>query len=290
MHDWKWDDLRVFLAAYRAGSLTQAASRLGIEQSTVSRRVASLEQGLGPLFSRSRDGLQPTALAAAMFPHAEQAEAAFGRVSALAAGEAETVEGTVRVAITEEMARALLLPALPALLAAHPGLRVEVVAGHSTVDLTRREADIALRFVRPTRGDLLVTRVGHMPLAAIAHRELKLDGPTHTWPWIQLDAGLGDMVERRWLKTHVDRVSRVSLSSYSLQVEAVRLKLGVALLAEAMPQLHPDLRVVPTGRPLPEPLPLYLVTHRILRSLPRVQAVWRCLAGLAHAVQPQPGS
>lgn len=285
MHDWKWDDLRIFLAAYRAGSLTQAASGLKIEQSTVSRRVAALEHALGPLFSRSREGLQPTALAAGMFPHAEQAEAAFGRVSALAAGQAETVEGTVRVAITEEMASALLLPALPALLAAHPGLRVEVVAGHSAVDLTRREADIALRFVRPTRGDLLVTRVGHMPLAAIAHRDLELNGSVPAWPWVELDAGLGDMVEGRWLQTHVGRAGRVSVSSYNLQVEAVRLGLGVALLAEALPRLHDDLRIVPTVRALPEPLPLFLVTHRILRPLPRLQVVWRCLAGLAQSLE-----
>lgn len=286
MHDWKWDDLRVFLAAFRAGSLTQAAHRLGTEQSTVSRRIAALEGALGPLFTRSREGLRPTALAASMVPHAEQAEAAFGRVSALAAGEAESVEGTVRVAITDEMARTLLLPELPSLLAAHPGLRVEVVGGHGTVDLTRREADIALRFVRPARGDLMFSRVGQMPMAVLARRDLRLPEAMEDWPWIELDPVLGDMVERRWHAAHVGRPGRLSVSSYASQIEAVRCGLGVAILAPALSRLYPELRVVDPGLPLPEPMPVYLVTHRILRPLPRIEVLWETLARVAQQLDP----
>ena len=152
-----WDDLRVLLAVARTASLTGAASRLRLGVATVSRRVERLEAALGhALFARHQTGYRLTDEGAALLPGAEAMEAA---AAGLAPGGAE-VAGTVRLATAEALANEVVIPSLPALVARQPRLVVEIATDVATANLHRRDADLALRMVRPETGRVAVRRLG----------------------------------------------------------------------------------------------------------------------------------
>jgi DNA-binding transcriptional LysR family regulator len=182
-----WDDIRIFLAAARAGGMSAAARGLAIRQSTVSRRVAALERRLGAaVFDRTAVGLVLTALGRRVLAAAGDAEGALRRVTDAPLAEERAVAGRVRLALTETMASLLVLPrVLPALLARHPALAVDLVTGDTAADLARREADVAIRFFLTPRGDLLTRRVATLPTAPVARRELAralVRLPPPRWP------------------------------------------------------------------------------------------------------------
>ena len=159
MHDpLLWDDARVFLAIARSGTLSGAAHALRMGVATVSRRLDRLEAALGlPLFSRHQQGYRLTDDGEALLERAEALEHA-----GLAFGEAGQgqVAGTVRLATAENLANPLIIPSLPTLFAQHPELRVELVTGVQTVNLHRRDADLAVRMVKPDAGHLTLRRLG----------------------------------------------------------------------------------------------------------------------------------
>ena len=142
----QWDDVRVLLAMFHARTLHEAGARLGLDASTVSRRLAALEKRSGgALFARTREGLRPTVLAERLLPIAERMEAdAAALVHAMRADDA-TASGVVRVATTDSFARLLVSEGLLAVCTEHPGLAIELIAGNQPVDLSRGEADIAVR-------------------------------------------------------------------------------------------------------------------------------------------------
>ena len=169
----RWDDLRIFLAAFREGSCAAAGARLGVNQSTISRRISALERELGVrLFDRTPEGLVPTAAAEEIVPRAELFEVTAAELIGAIEGLDTRPGGVVRVASPVLIASELLAPALPAFLDEQPGLRLELIVGDAIVDLSRREADLALRFVRPDRGDLLVRRVGTLRFAVFGFEGL----------------------------------------------------------------------------------------------------------------------
>ena len=163
----------MFLAVKRGGSLSAAARALRINQSTVSRRIASLEETLGArLFDRTPDGLVLTAAAERIGEAAEQMEAAALALERRASGQDARVEGPVRLATSEAFAVGFLFDRLMDLRKRHPGLTVEVSVGQPSVDLSRREADLALRFrprgTAPAQPNLVARRLGGMAFAAFA--------------------------------------------------------------------------------------------------------------------------
>ncbi|MFS0709033.1 LysR family transcriptional regulator [Brevundimonas phoenicis] len=149
-----WDDLRVFLAAARAGSLATAAQRLGVDAATVGRRVARLETALkSTLLVRSAAGLHLTATGAQLLERALDAESAMeaaGRVT-----QPDLIAGAVRISASEGFGGAVLAPALPGLLAAHPGLNVELAASSGFLSPSRREVDMAIT-LSPAAGPRLI--------------------------------------------------------------------------------------------------------------------------------------
>ncbi|HZY05099.1 MAG TPA: LysR family transcriptional regulator, partial [Anaeromyxobacteraceae bacterium] len=146
----EWGHLRFFLELVRSGSLSRAARGLGVDRNTVARRVAALEAELGlPLFERGPQGWSRTAAGdelAAMASHIEEDVLALARH---ADARDRAVAGTVRLTTAAHLAAHLVVPAVPALRQRHPGLVLEVVADQRVFDLTRREADLALRMGRP---------------------------------------------------------------------------------------------------------------------------------------------
>ncbi len=278
VHADRWPDLAIALEASRAGSLTAAASRLGIDQSTASRRLSALEASLGaPLFHRTPEGLRPTALGDQVLPLAEAMEKTVRDVERLAQGADAYVEGTVRLAAPEGLAIQVLAPRLMALNREHPKIRLELVTGFGVADLTRREADVAIRFVRPHRGDLVFKRVADVPLGAYVARSL-LDRlgeirSAEDLPWVGLDSSLGNFPEARWLAAHVKREPVFRANSYVVNFLAAKEGLGASLMTVASGESEPELVRVPLELPAAEPMALYVVTHRALRRVPRIDAV-----------------
>lgn len=163
-----WDDIRIFLAIHRAGSLSAAAGPLGLTQPTCGRRLAGLESALGMrLFDRTPEGLHLTAAGAGLVQPAEAMEAGARALALETAGRERDLEGVVRIATTELFAVSFLVDALRPLHARHPEIRFELVLSNEESDLLRREADLALRFgpegTRPSPDRLVAQKLGDEP-------------------------------------------------------------------------------------------------------------------------------
>ena len=163
-----WDDVRIFLAIHRAGSLSAAAGPLGLSQPTCGRRLAGLEAALGMrLFDRAPEGLHLTAAGAALVQPAEAMETGARALALQTAGRERDLEGVVRISTTELLAVSFLVDALRTLRARHPEIRFELVLSNEESDLLRREADVALRFgpegSRPSPDRLVAQKLGDEP-------------------------------------------------------------------------------------------------------------------------------
>ena len=150
-----WTLVRSFLAVLDAGSLMGAARQLGAQQPTLSRHITELEAQLGaPLFERTGRGVLPTTLALAIADSARQMATSADTLARTLTRSREATAGTVRITTSEVAASYLLPPVLVQLQQAEPGIQVELVASNQISNLLRREADIALRMVRPAQGSL----------------------------------------------------------------------------------------------------------------------------------------
>jgi DNA-binding transcriptional LysR family regulator len=294
----RWDDLRVLLAVLREGSFSGAAVVLAVEQSTVSRRIAALEAALGAvLFDRTPSGPRPTELALRLRPAAERMEAELSSLIDLSASMTEQIEGRVRLAVTSSFAVQIVIPfVLPALRTQYPALHVDLIVDERAADLIQREADLALRFFRPTEGDLLAKRIAQLPTAALAHRgyaEGRALRP-EAFDWIVMELATGQSpaggplnasFDSAFLNAHARITPMMFSTSHLVQIEAVRAGLGAALLVRALCQLYPELVELELGLPPAPTVEMWLVAPRTLASVPRVRAVWDFLAARLSALE-----
>jgi DNA-binding transcriptional LysR family regulator len=168
---WQWDDVRFFLAVARAGSLSAAARGLGVGHVTVGRRIALLEKRLGvSLLSRTPDGFATTAAGQAILRECVAMESAALDVERIAAGRDALIAGSVRVTTTEALAHQIVVPAIAALHESHPALQVDLLTGVRSLDIARREADLAVRFARPSASDLVCRKLGEVGFALYASK------------------------------------------------------------------------------------------------------------------------
>ncbi|MEL7371001.1 MAG: LysR family transcriptional regulator [Myxococcota bacterium] len=282
-----WDDVRLFLALARARTLGEAARTLSVDTSTISRRLTALEQAIGAtLFDRGRSGVSTTEAAEDLLPVAEQIERAMAQFTGTAERFERQVQGLVRITCPPDAAEVLLGPLIPALLAQYPDLRIEIDDSDALVDIARRAADIALRVVRPDRGDLVVKKL--MPvrwMMAMAPKLAQKFSPLQRWndvPWIAPTERFAHTPMARWIDKHVDAAPVLHTDSSRLQLTFAELGLGAALVPSGSiehfglttPKLHPRLKAAAKLWPAME---LFIVTHRALREVPRVRAVWRFL-------------
>jgi DNA-binding transcriptional LysR family regulator len=165
-----WDDMRIFIAAARAGSLAAAGQRLGIDTTTVGRRIARLESALkSTLLSRSPGGLQLTATGAQLLQIALDAETVMENAARVTLPD--LVAGTVRISTAEGFGGAVLAPALPDLSRQRPGLRIELAAQTGFLSPSRREVDMAITLSAPEAGRLIVEPLTPYQLALYAAPE-----------------------------------------------------------------------------------------------------------------------
>ena len=279
-----WDNARFFLAVARTSTLRGAAQRLGVDQATVGRRIAGLEEELSAkLFLRTSTALVLTPAGEALIGPAEAMEQAAHTIERRVAGIDEQLAGTIRVATTDTMAATFVLPAIARLRQQHPGIDVVCMASKSIANLTKREADVAVRTLRPDASDLIARRIGQMETgvyasrsyvaargepeegAAFAGHDLVLY-PRNEVPWMWDDL-CGEPITR-------GRVVLQSNSATAL-IEAVAAGMGMTELvcrrAEAYPQL---VRVLPNRRSLQD---VWLVTHADLHKTARVRALLDCI-------------
>jgi len=167
-----WDDLRLVLAAVRAGSLRRTAGSLGKDIATVVRRVRRLEEQLGEqLFQIFPNGVRPTPTGQAIAAAAERIEAIFFDLARDLVGAAAQQGGVVRIAITEGLGTYWVMPKLVEFQRAFPRLTVELRCAMESVDVLRHEADIAIQFIRPDSPDLIVTKLGRLHIYPFASRD-----------------------------------------------------------------------------------------------------------------------
>jgi DNA-binding transcriptional LysR family regulator len=167
--NWQWDDVRFFLAVSREGSLSRAARVLGVDHVTVGRRIAGLEQQLGAkLLIRTPEGFAASAAGQAILRQCEAMEVAALELERLAAGHDAQFTGSIRLTTTEVLASHVIVPHLATLRERYPQLQVELITGIRSLDVARREADIALRLARPTAPSLVCRKLGELGFALYA--------------------------------------------------------------------------------------------------------------------------
>ena len=303
MQNLRWDDARVLLALLQARTLSGAGERLRVNASTVSRRLDALEAALGAhLFDRTPDGVLPTAAAEALGPHAEAMERAAHGFALAAQGRELAPAGEVRLTAPPGLVEYLVAPALPELLRRHPQLRLHVDASVAYVDLTRREADLALRMARPTAGDLLVKRLGELGGGVFAGAAYAAEVGTlrrlDQARWITWGDDLAHLLPARLLAEQVP-ADRLVLRTSHMGAQLTAAQAGVGLvLVDPQSARRAGLVEVPLAPALRRALPplrggeLWLVVHRALRDVPRISAVWPFLEEAARAagIAPERGA
>jgi DNA-binding transcriptional LysR family regulator len=284
----RWDEVRLFLAIYRERTLARAGAKIGLDASTLSRRLVALEDSLATrLFDRTREGLAPTEGAELLLPAAEEMAAAHARFLQGASGFERVAEGMVRLSVPPGLAESFVGPALVRLHTTHPRIRIELDVSTHFADLTRREADLALRTRRPQSGDLVSVKVGErqwVPMVAIKRaREQKRARSWTDLPWITWSNDQQTFPPAKWVAKHVPKSSVVlSTNHISTHVSAVEAGLGAALLPPVYRRLAAvaPVRYAAALAPSVNELPTsetWLVGHRALRVVPRVAAVWSFL-------------
>jgi DNA-binding transcriptional LysR family regulator len=164
-----WDDVRFFLAVAKTGSFSAAATQLNTKQTTVGRRIQALERRLGAkLFDRHRHGMEVTPAARGVLVQAESMMSNATAIERHLAGLDREMAGVVRIAATEGVAAQWLVPRLGQLRRTHPDIIVQVIAGDQVLDLATRQADLAIRFFRPTSNQLVAARVGQFNMSILA--------------------------------------------------------------------------------------------------------------------------
>lgn len=269
----EWDDIRVFLEVTRRGSFTAAAQSMGIKQSTVSRRIAQFEEQLGTrLFDRKRAELSP--MGERLRVRAEAVEASVIAFRDELEGFETAPQGKVRLALTESMAIHVILPAvMPELKRRFPLVQLELLTGYDLARLTQRDAEMALRFVRPQSGDLIGRRIAQIPTCILAHRKFAGLAKDEV-EWILADFDRFETSEKTWFDKNISREPVLRTSSYNTQIEAMRSGVGAALLPRSLLRLDSQVVELDWGLPPGPSLDLWLITPEALRHVPRIACVW----------------
>ncbi|HEY2034558.1 MAG TPA: LysR family transcriptional regulator [Rhizomicrobium sp.] len=302
--DLSWDHYRSFLAVVRRGSLSAAARDLDLTQPTLGRHIAALEEAAGAkLFTRSQTGLRPTPAALELVRHAEAMAASAEALQRTASGEAEDARGAVRVTASEIVGVEILPPILAAFREKHPQIAIELSLSNLSQDLLRREADIAVRMVKPKQKALVARKIGDVELALFAHRKYiaRRGMPenleqllTHTIVGFDADDSPVRGIKGAGLPLTRDIFAFRSDNDHA-QLAMLRAGFGIAGAHALIAARDRDLVRLPFDA-FSMSLPVWLVMHEDLRDTRRVRLLYEHLAeGLrAHLAggrqNPPPGT
>ena len=274
-----WDDLQVFLAIARAGRISTAARRLGVEHTTVSRRLSALEDELGvPLFYRTTTGYLLTPHGENVLAKAETMENAAIAVAARAREGSGAIAGRVRVALVPEFASHWLAPRLPAFRALYPQIELQILVGTRQRDLSRGEAELAIQSPRPRQSELVAVRIARTTLGLYAAKSLI--GKSRLWiddadslsdlPLLVYTPPFQILQQAKWFQPLLTsgRVVLETNSSHTL-VAAARAGVGVAVLARFVARDEEELVAVSDSVAEND---VWLISHPEFRRDPKIRA------------------
>ncbi|MCW6513053.1 LysR family transcriptional regulator [Lichenifustis flavocetrariae] len=278
-----WDDLRFYLAIARTGSLSGASKHLHVAQSTVGRRLASLEVSLGVrLLNRTPEGYLPTPAGDDVRKQAELVEREALALERQVVGRDQRMAGHVRVTCAETIASNLLAPCLGTLPDVHPDIMVELIPNPRELSLSMREADISVRLRQPAQHDLVVSRIGTLAFGLYAspgylerHGECDYDAGCAGHRLITQLEGIQDATQTDWLAELAPR-ARIAMqtSSHAAALAAAKQGGGLASLVRFCADDDPGLVRLKTP-PLPSMVPstgIWQVVHKDNRDTPRIRA------------------
>jgi DNA-binding transcriptional LysR family regulator len=278
-----WDDVRIFLALARAGSLTAAARSLRVEHTTVARRVGQLEQALGlHLFDRLPRGWILTSEGEQLAGRAAQMEEQAHEFMREAA-DGVPLSGTVRLSALPSVGQEFLLPRLCAIHQRWSSVTLELVVETRVAILSRREADLALRVGRPQDPGLAARLLGHMSYGLYCGAGY-IDGRAEAdWRFVAPDDSLAHTPEFHWMNTlRGNRAYSLRANTLALQRDAVRMGIGVAALPHFMASADSMLERLPFDT-APPPAEIWLVVHPDVRRSPRVRLIADLVAEVVSA-------
>jgi len=292
-----WDDLRYFLAVHRRGSYKAAARALRVAATTVGRRIAALESGLRvTLFVRTPDGLKTTSAGLALLPRAEAIEAEAQASERELQASQVALAGPLRVTGGDALINHVVVPSLGDLFSTHPELVLELRTETAIVDLSRREADVALRLVRPKEPALIARHLGELPFALFASEAyLQRRGTPRTLAalvthdFIGYDAALDHLSQVKWLYRTVPSPRFIlRATTITTQLIACAEGLGLALLPVFSAAREPRLRRL-FPRQIGPTRELWGVFHADMRGNPRIAAFlgWLSEVLKAHVTSPR---
>lgn len=281
-----WNQVRAFLATAEEGSLSAAARALGLTQPTLSRQVAGLESELGvTLFERGHRSMDLTESGLALLEHVRAMGDAATRVSLAATGRSELIDGHVSLTTTEGFAMHHVPPIVERVRQKAPGIELEIITANESLDLIRREADIAVRHARPEHGDLITKLIaettGHFyasrdyldragrprKLADLAgHDFIGFESATRL---LEMFNGMGIPVTRENFKVYS--------ASGIVILKLMERGLGVSVMMDDVAGAWPGLEKVLPQMPS-IPIPVWLVTHRELHTSRRIRLVYDTIA------------
>ncbi|WP_233836267.1 LysR family transcriptional regulator [Paraburkholderia sp. ZP32-5] len=273
-----WNDLQYVLAVARDGSLAAVARRLKVDPTTVGRRLRAIEAALGAkLFERDSDGqMRATDAGRIVIQRTQTIEAEIGNLDAAVRTHDVAVRGTVRLTAVPVLINRVLMPALPALIARHPELNIELVADHRDLNLPRRDADIAVRLARPGNeaGERIVARrIGMLAYAVYAAANC---ADPHALPWLTYEAGMRHLPQAQWIARVADSdggLAAVVANDAEALLQGVQAGLGRSLLPCIVADRTPGLVRLPHDHHAPPEREIWTLTHPDVRPLARISAV-----------------
>ncbi len=276
-----WDDLRLALAIARGEGLSGAARSLGVNHATVFRRLNQLETRIGVrLFERFRTGYAATPAGEKVVALADRIESGVVDMTRELSGQDMRPQGTVRLTTTDALLP-LVGRCMPHLHEANPDIKIELCIVNMMVNLSRRDADIALRATGSPPPDLFGRKVGRFVYGVYAAKNMKATrADLSALPWVAPDDTVSHTPSAVWMSKHVPGAPVAGRgNSLPSILEMVRAGIGVGLLPCLLADPLPDLRQV--GHPAPMALDLWLLTHNDLRNVARVRAT---MAALGDAI------
>lgn len=283
MKVFEWDDLRIFLAILRGRSVRAAAKLMGVSHSTVSRRLQAMESQLGvKLFVRHPEGFVLTEVGETMVERAERVESEILSMEREIFGRDATLSGPIRISMPPLIAQHLIMPFITEFSALYPDIEIEIVATYDIANLTRRNADIAIRFQAEPEGHLISHRLPDFANAVYATpdyiAEHSFTGQEPTGRWINWERENSRDTLTQWQRNSPYSSCKVqhSVSDPSSQLQAVKAELGFAYLFCFMAEQDPTLARLP-GETEVKLIPAWILTHPDLISTERVRVCVRFL-------------
>ncbi|MGJ0427718.1 LysR family transcriptional regulator [Methylobacter sp.] len=270
MHDLNWDDLRYFIEVVRSGNVTEAGSRLGVNQSTVSRRIAQLESQLGrALFDRTAKGWVITPAGEKIVMLAEEMAHKANAIHRKIESDSEDVSGLIKVTVSDVCSKRFVMPVIRDFKRDHPDVDFELIAAEEVLNLAGREADIAIQAIIEPPPNVVGKRICRLAYHVYGHPELLKNLSPETPPCI---TWIGDGVTMPcWIKKNFPKLKRAYRTNSSVAMfEMCKEGLGLALLPCSLADEADELVRVPVDH-VESGHDVWVLSHVDLRTTARVR-------------------